>query len=756
MIGTTLSHFKITAKLGEGAMGEVYLAEDTQLPRQVAIKVLPSVLTDDQKAKDRFLQEALAASSLDHANVLTVYEVGETEEGRMFLAMAYYGGGTLKERIAAGSLDMDEALRLAQQIAEGLGRAHASGIVHRDIKPANIVVTEHGDPKIIDFGLAKLAEGVHLTRPGTTVGTPAYMSPEQIHGEELDARTDLWSSSVVLYEMLTGRLPFVGGGESAVIHSILNNDPKPAERAGAPLRADIQAILSKGLSKDPNKRYQSAEEFVRDLDGALRQSSDRTLTIESKSVPRAARRHSWALVGVLIAVLALLGALAVRQFGSGPESPASGVVQAQTDVIAVMPFTVRGSPDYAYLGQGLVDLLSTKLDGAGQLRSVDSHALLSYAAQEFESGTGPREARQIAEHFGASLFLLGEVLEAGGRLHLSATLYSIDQSAPLSRASLEGEADQIFDLLDQLTGELLTDRITGPSAQVTRTAALTTESLPALKKYLQAEDLLRAGHFADSFTVFQEAVELDPEFALAWYRQSVAAEWATRRDLADTASTQAVRLSDRLSDHYRQLLEARLAARRGDPIEAERLYRNILSSHPEDVEAWSQLSELRSHHGYLTGYSMTTSREPWEKVIELEPDYVMGLWHLARVAALEGNAQELQELNRRIVALNPEADRLVETLALEAFGGHDSQPREEILATLRTSSDTITSVTVWSVALVYDDFVGISEMARVMTEPSRSDDRLQGSVHRPALVRPGRCWRSLQRRDDPVDRRDRV
>jgi tetratricopeptide (TPR) repeat protein len=402
------------------------------------------------------------------------------------------------------------------------------------------------------------------------------------------------------------------------------------------------------------------------------------------------------------------------------EPPVAIQPAASVSAIAVLPFTVRGSAEYDYLAEGLVDLLSTKLDGAGELRSVDSHALLSYASQEFDGPLDPAAAKQTAEHFGASLYLLGEVLEAGNRLHISATLYSHDQQKPLSRATQEGEASQIFDLLDQLTSELLAEQISGPSAQVSRMAALTTSSLPALKKYLQAEDLLRAGHFTDALTVFQEAVDLDPDFALAWYRLSVAAEWATRRDLSDQAATRAASLSDRLSGHYRRLLEARLTARRGDPIEAESFYRNILSSHPEDVEAWAQLSEVLSHHGYLTGLPLTSSREAWEKVLELEPDYVMGLWHLARVAGAEGDGPKLQEINQRIVALNPEADRLVETLALEAFGGHSLRDQQEILETLRGSTDTIVGVTIWSVALVYDDFEGIATMAEVLTEPSRS------------------------------------
>jgi serine/threonine protein kinase len=217
MIGQTISHYKILEKLGEGGMGVVYKAEDTKLGRKVALKFLPPYLTRDSEAKTRFTQEAKAASALDHPNVCTIYEVGETGEGQLFIAMACYEGEILKERIARGPLPLEEAIDIAQQIGRGLTKAHAKEIVHRDIKPANIFVTDDGLVKILDFGLAKLVGQTRLTRKGTTMGTVAYMSPEQAHSEEVDHRTDVWSLGVVLYEMVTGELPFRGEHEQATI-----------------------------------------------------------------------------------------------------------------------------------------------------------------------------------------------------------------------------------------------------------------------------------------------------------------------------------------------------------------------------------------------------------------------------------------------------------------------------------------------------------------------------------------------------------
>ncbi len=222
MIGTTISHYKILEKLGEGGMGVVYKAEDTKLKRTVALKFLPPELTRDPEAKERFIHEAQAASALDHNNICTIYEVAEIDDGQLFIAMACYEGETLKSRIAQGQLRIEEALDFVGQIAQGLVRAHEVGIVHRDIKPANIIVTTRGEVKIVDFGLAKLSGRTLLTKSGTTLGTAAYMSPEQARGEQVDQRTDIWSLGVVLYEMLTGKRPFESEYEQALVYSILN------------------------------------------------------------------------------------------------------------------------------------------------------------------------------------------------------------------------------------------------------------------------------------------------------------------------------------------------------------------------------------------------------------------------------------------------------------------------------------------------------------------------------------------------------
>jgi hypothetical protein len=267
VIGKTISHYEILEELGRGGMGVVYKAEDTKLRRTVALKFLPAQMTRDLEARARFVQEAQAASALDHPNICTIHEIDETDDGSTFIVMACYEGETLKERIKRGPLDPAEALDIAYQVSEGLHEAHEKEIVHRDVKPANIMVTTRGQVKIMDFGLAKLRGQTVLTREGTTLGTVSYMSPEQARGEEVDHRTDIWSLGVVLYEMLTGRRPFRGEYDQAVIYSILNDDPAAPSGIREEVPPEVDAIVLRALKRNPEERFRSVHEFQQALAG---------------------------------------------------------------------------------------------------------------------------------------------------------------------------------------------------------------------------------------------------------------------------------------------------------------------------------------------------------------------------------------------------------------------------------------------------------------------------------------------------------
>jgi serine/threonine protein kinase len=264
MIGQTISHYKIIEKLGEGGMGVVYKAEDTKLKRTVTLKFIRTQAMEAAEEKTRFVREAQAAAALDHPNICTIYEIDEIE-GKTFIAMAYIKGQSLNDKVKSAPLGLEEVLDIGMQVAQGLQEAHEKGVFHRDIKSSNIMVTDKGTAKIMDFGIAKLAGGTEITKPAAFMGTVAYMSPEQASAKPLDHRTDIWSLGVVLYEMLTGQIPFKGVHEQVILHSILNKSPEPITslRSGVPL--ELEAIVNKCLEKDSTERYQTSADLIADL-----------------------------------------------------------------------------------------------------------------------------------------------------------------------------------------------------------------------------------------------------------------------------------------------------------------------------------------------------------------------------------------------------------------------------------------------------------------------------------------------------------
>jgi tetratricopeptide (TPR) repeat protein len=723
LVATLGDRYEVIRLVGEGGMARVYLAQDLRHARQVALKVLRPEIGATLGA-DRFLREIRIIAGLQHPNILPLFDSGATSRGEsgvdgLWFVMPYVQGESLRARLQReGGLPLEEALRIARDVASALDYAHARGVVHRDIKPENILLSD-GHAFVADFGVARavdLAGAQGATAIGLAMGTPAYMSPEQAAGaSDLDGRSDVYSLACMIYEMLAGAVPF-GGQTPREIMARHALDPTPSIRAvRQDLAPSIDLALAKGLAKAPAERPATATELL----GLFAQP---TLAVPAFST--ASTRRRLRLAPALIALVVLIGAGALLWLGRG-RSGSAGRAPLSASAVAVLPFTVHGG-DSLGLGEGLVGLLGTKLDGAGDLRTVDPRALLNYAARQGLREPGPDQGKAVAEHFGAGMFVLGDVLTVGGRLRLTASLYD---SRPSSRASasVEGPTDRVFELVDSLASQLVAGW-SGQGSRLTAIAAVTTRSLPALKAYLEGESDFRAANFDAAVEAFQRAVKEDSLFALAWYRMSVAAEWLTRSDIAREGAEHALRLSDRLSEHDRQLLQALVATRRGNYTEAGQLYQKILSIYPNDVEAWVQLGEVQFHYGPLAGHPITESKPTWHRVAELEPGLFQPIVHLVRIAASDKNGTEVDSLVRRARALrnaNPARDEgssrseMLELETLRAFTLGDTAEERRVLGRLQTATDVTAFLSMWGVASFVGNPQGAERVGAFIIEPHR-------------------------------------
>ncbi len=352
MIGQNISHYTILEKLGEGGMGVVYKAHDTTLDRDVALKFLPQELTTSDEERTRFIHEAKAASALDHPNICTIYEVGQTPDGQLFIAMGYYEGESLARKIQKGRLKVDDAVGIAIQIADGLQAAHERGIVHRDIKSGNVIVTDKGQTRILDFGLAHKSGLSRLTRTGSTVGTAAYMSPEQARGEKIDQRSDLWSLGVVLYEMVTGKLPFHGDHEMAILYSVVNEAPQPVEAALPDASPELVHVIRRALEKDPAERYQSAADMLIDLKRLKKETSRTGFPPVGTGVRMPARRGKKipALTGAVLMMCVTILVIWLFSGRSVTINPEWKIVPLQIPLKGLSYFGISGSGDWIAFG----------------------------------------------------------------------------------------------------------------------------------------------------------------------------------------------------------------------------------------------------------------------------------------------------------------------------------------------------------------------------------------------------------------------
>jgi len=703
--------YQVERELGGGGMSRVFVALETKLGRRVVVKVLPPDMAAALNI-DRFHREIMLAASLQHPLIVPLL-TAEASGDLLYYVMPYIEGDSLRTRLGRdGPLSVVETVRILRDVADALAYAHRQGIVHRDIKPENVLLAQ-GHALVTDFGVAKALSrstgSGPLTTVGVALGTPTYMSPEQAAGDpDVDSRCDLYALGVLGYEMLTGTPPFTGFSPQQVLAAQLTEDPVGVDHHRQDIPPALSHAVMRCLEKSPANRWATATDLAAVLDAINTPTGGMSPIVMAS--PWWWRRWPVALAAVALLVAGWLGWRAY----------ARSSVPVSMSRVAVLPFTVHGSGDLAYLGDGMVNLLGTSLDGAGDLHTVDARTLLGTLARAGSTPSDPTSGAAMASRLGAGLYVLGDIVKVGDSLHIDASLYTAGQA--VAKGSVEGVSDQLFGLVDRLATQLLANRNTGPDTRVTQIAAVTTSSLPALKAYLEGEHELRAGHFEQAAEAFQRAVAADSLFALAYYRLSIAEEWQVHSDRARQAAEQAVRFADRLSDHDRQLLQALLAGRHGDPLDAERRFRAIVGTYPDDLEAWIQLGEVLFHYGPLLGRPSAQSREAFSRVLQLDPGNVAAVVHLARIAATEANRVELDSLVALMTRLNPAGDRVLEVEVVRAFATGDSGDRERVLARLNRETDVLTPQSVLSGVLYPKDNPNAERLIRVLLTPQRSTE----------------------------------
>lgn len=688
MIGTTVSHYRIIEKLGEGGMGVVYKAQDTKLDRFVALKFLPVHIAANVADRSRFLQEAKSAALLNHPNICTIYGIHDEGE-KPFIEMEFVDGMTVREKIAAGSLQVADCIRYAIQIGEALQEAHSKGIVHRDIKADNIMVSSKNQVKVMDFGLAKIKGSLKLTRSSSTLGTLGYMAPEHIQGGEVDARSDIFAFGVVLFEMLTGHLPFRGEHEPAMMYSILNEQPEPLQKYRSDTPEELQRIIARALEKDPEDRYQSAADMVSEIrrlrkktSKVLREIPTLTLPTPTVSTPQPAAKTGFSkqtLLAVGAAAMVVIGlALAFLVFRSGSSSDKKS--------IAVMPFkNMNTDEESEYFSDGITEDIINQLSKIRELRVMSRPAVMRYKKTD-------KTLREIGKELNVSTLLMGSVRRMGNQVRISAELIDASTEQQIWGEAYDKTMNQIFEIQGAVARQIATMLQANLTAEEKRSVAKPqTGNVQAYTFYLKGREYYYRYHKEDNenaIILFKKALELDPSYALAFaglgdaYAQRVrrfsySSKWL---DSAVIESQKSVALDANLAEGYKALglayhfmgkinlalvkyqksaalnpsyfpavlnLGAVLETM-GKPDEAIPWMKKALSTNPTFPFGLSMVGGL-----YMSLDEFTKAREYINRSLELQPDLSQSHQLLVYVDIVEGKLDQAKERCQKLLSSMP-------------------------------------------------------------------------------------------------------